>query len=123
MKILVVNAGSSSMKFQLIDTSKNELMAKGSLTRIGEKSGEESVVYKAKGKVFQEDRVIPTFGEAVQIVIKLLTDKKLGVLKNISEVDAIGHRIVQGAEIFKKSTLITPKVIKHKSDYILQLRL
>lgn len=112
MKILVVNAGSSSIKFQLINTKKGEVMAKGLLQRIGEPSEEEAVVYKAKGETYKENRTIATFAEGVNIIKKLLTDKTLGVLKSIKEIDAVGHRIVQGAEVFKKSTLITPKVIK-----------
>lgn len=117
MKILVVNAGSSSMKFQLINTSKQEVLAKGLLERIGDKTNKEiNVTYKAKGEVVKEAKAIPTFADGVKIIIKFLTDKKLGVVKNINEIEAVGHRIVQGAEVFKKSTLITDKVVKQIDD-------
>ncbi len=117
MKILVVNAGSSSIKFQLIDTKFDKLMAKGTLYRIGEKLGpENNVTFKANGKIFEDRKEIVGFNEGVKIIIDLLTNKNIGVLKRISEIEAIGHRIVQGAETFKKSTLITPKVIQQIED-------
>ena len=112
MKVLVINAGSSSIKFQMIDTVNNSVMAKGLLQRIGEKSNAETIVYKTKTNEFRQNKVINTFEEGVEIIKNLLTDKKMGVLKNISEIEAVGHRVVQGAEIFKKSTLITKDVIK-----------
>ena len=118
MKILVVNAGSSSMKFQLIDTKKHEVMAKGLLERIGEKvaSNVTTTTYKAKGQTIKGQGPIPTFADGVRIIKNMLTDKNTGVLKNINEVEAVGHRIVQGAEVFKKPTLITEKVVKQIED-------
>ena len=113
MKILVVNAGSSSIKFQFINTKTKELLAKGTIYRIGENlSDDNNLIYKANGNTYETKKKIETFGEGVKAIMALLTDKKMGVIKNFSQIDAVGHRIVQGAELFKKSTLITPKVVK-----------
>ena len=113
MNILVVNAGSSSIKFQLINTTTKEVMAKGTLNRVcGALGDENNITYKAHGKTFEIKQAIPSFVDGVKIIISMLTDKTTGVIKNLSQIDAVGHRIVQGAEIFKKSSLITPKVLK-----------
>ena len=113
MKILVVNAGSSSIKFQFINTKTKELLAKGTIYRIGENlSDDNNLIYKANGNTYETQKKIETFGEGVKAIMALLTDKKMGVIKNFSQIDAVGHRIVQGAELFKKSTLITPKVVE-----------
>ena len=113
MKILVVNAGSSSIKFQFIDTKTKDLLAKGTIYRIGENLGDDdNLIYKANGNTYETKKKIATFGEGVKAIMSLLTDKNIGVIKNFSQIDAVGHRIVQGAELFKKSTLITPKVVE-----------
>ena len=118
MKILVVNAGSSSMKFQLINTKKGEVLAKGLLERIGEKVPAKAITttFKANGNTIKESQQIPTFADGVRIIIDMLTNKKTGVLKSINEIEAVGHRIVQGAEVFKKPTLIDEKVVKQIED-------
>ena len=118
MKILVVNAGSSSMKFQFIDTKNQKVLAKGLLERIGEKFSGNPVTttFKANGNTIKGSKPIPTFADGVKIIMNMLTDKKTGVVKSINEIEAVGHRIVQGAEVFKKPTLIDNKVVKQIED-------
>lgn len=111
MKILVLNCGSSSLKFQLINSDTKEVLAKGLCERIGIDGGR--LVYQPEGSekiVTQID--MPDHRKAVSSVLDSLVDEKIGVISNINEVDAVGHRIVHGGEKFAQSTLITDEVIK-----------
>ena len=110
MKVLVVNCGSSSLKYQLIDMSNENLIAKGICERIGidgprikhETIGKEKVV---------KPYPMPNHEEALKYIIKYLTHEELGAIKDVSEIDAVGHRIVHGGEAFTDSVLITEEVI------------
>ncbi len=109
MKILVVNAGSSSLKYQLIDMETEKVLAKGGCERIGIRGS----LLKAKGnggeKVFKEN--MPNHKVAIELVLDALLDEEIGVIKSMDEIDAVGHRIVASGEYFKKTTLVTPEVI------------
>ncbi len=110
MKILVINAGSSSLKFQLINMDGEEVIAKGICERVGaEKGGFE--LKTAKGKLEQEV-TMKNHTEAFLVVKEALTQGEYKVIDSLSEIAAIGHRVVQGGAIYKESTLITDEVIK-----------
>ena len=110
MKILVINAGSSSLKFQLIDMEDEKVLAKGNCERIGTDGS--FIGYKnANGKNKKENVPMPDHKAAFMQVKDALTDSEIGVIKELSEVSAIGHRVVQGGSIFKKSVIIDDDVI------------
>lgn len=110
MKILVINAGSSSLKYQLLDPDTKEVLAKGLCERIGIDG---HLKHTPIGKdVFDADMDMPDHEEAIQLVLSMLTHHHYGVIKDINEIDAIGHRVVHGGEEFTKSVLIDKKVIK-----------
>lgn len=111
MKILVLNCGSSSIKYQLFDIETKEVLAKGGIEKIGLEdsflkltlpNGEKEVIYKS----------IPEHTAGVSLIIETITGDKFGVLKSINEIDAVGHRMVHGGEKFSKSTLLTDEVLK-----------
>ena len=110
MKILVVNAGSSSLKYQLIDMETEAVLAKGGVERIGI----EGSFLKAKGngkeKVYNQD--MPNHKVAIELVLSALQDNEIGVIKSMDEIGAVGHRVVASGEYFKKPTLVTGEVIK-----------
>ena len=109
MIILVVNTGSSSLKYQLFDMDDHKVLAKGLCERIGEDG---HMNYKTDaGTVFDKDIALPDHGVAMQLVIDALTDKEYGVISDMSEIGAVGHRIVQGGYLFDKSE-ITDEVEK-----------
>ena len=111
MKILVLNCGSSSIKYQLIDMANNaQVMAKGLLERIGLEMGE--FTHKYHGEKYYEQCPIPNHTEGIRIVLKALTDSKIGVIKDLKEIGAVGNRVAHGGEIFKDSALVTDKVIE-----------
>jgi acetate kinase len=108
MIILVVNTGSSSLKYQLIDMGDHKVLAKGLCERIGEDG---HMSYKTEeGTVFDKDIALPDHGVAMQLVIDALTDKEHGVIADMNEIGAVGHRIVQGGYLFDKSEIITDEV-------------
>lgn len=110
MKILVINAGSSSLKYQVIDMADESVLAKGTCERIGIEGSK--LTHKAKGLVKVYNDPMPTHGEAISLVMAALTDKEAGVVKSMDEIDAIGHRVVASGEYFKKSTLMDDKAMK-----------
>ena len=110
MKILVVNAGSSSLKYQLIEMDNESVLAKGVCERIG-LDGSKLVHYGKNGKVEIVGKM-PTHAEAIKMVLSALVDNENGVIKNMSEIAAVGHRVLHGAEDFKESALITNEVMK-----------
>ena len=110
MKILVVNCGSSSLKYQLIDMKGEKLLAKGNFERIGEK--ESFVTHKVNGEKYVINTYVKNHEEALKVVLEQLVHKDYGVIKNLSEISAVGHRLVHGGEIFDSSVLITEDVIK-----------
>ena len=110
MNILVINAGSSSLKYQLLNPSTGELLAKGLCERIGIDG---KFTYKADGKqtIKAADVAMPTHSEAIKAVLDALVDAENGVVASMAEIDAVGHRVVHGGEKFAKSVLITEEVI------------
>ncbi len=116
MKLLVVNCGSSSIKYQLVEMPQERVLAKGLLERIGERDSR--LVYNTDFKQKKINRPIKNHKQGVKLIINTLTDKKIGVLKNIGEIKAVGHRVVHGGESFSDSTVITPKVLKTIKEYI-----
>ncbi len=119
MKILVVNAGSSSLKYQLIDMETEKVLAKGGCERIGIPGS----LLKAKGngkeKVYEQD--MPTHKVAIELVLHALHDGEIGVIKSMDEIDAVGHRMVASGEYFKKTTLVTPEVVKTLEEKTFEL--
>ena len=110
MIILVVNAGSSSLKYQLIDMKDESVIAKGNCDRIGIDG---HISHKTfDGRTYEADCSFPTHTEAFQKLVETLTTGDASVIKSMDEISAVGHRIVQGAEIFDKTTLVTDEVIK-----------
>ncbi len=111
MKVLVINCGSSSLKFQLIDSDTEEVLAKGLCERIGIDGG--MVTYQPEGKdKIKKNADMPDHTEAVKLVIDSLVDKDNGVISSLDEIGAVGHRIVHGGESFSSATLINDEVIK-----------
>ena len=111
MKILVVNAGSSSLKYQLIDMENESILVKGLCERIGT-SG--CITHKVQGaEPYKTDYPMPTHSEAISLVLSLLTDKEHGVISSVDEIDAVGHRIAHGGEKYKVSTIIDDEVLEY----------
>ena len=110
MKILVLNAGSSSLKYQLIDMENQHLIAKGNCERIGIAGG--LISYKNDAGVdAKEDCTFPSHTEAFMKIIEVLTSGQGKVIDSVDEISAVGHRVLHGSETYKQSTLITDKVI------------
>lgn len=110
MKVLVLNCGSSSLKFQLIDSDTEQVLAKGICERIGIDG---RLVYTPFGGEKEiSDLAMPTHSEAISYLLAALTNEKTGVIKSLSEVSAVGHRVVHGGENFTSSAVITDSVIK-----------
>lgn len=114
MKILVLNCGSSSLKFQLIDSESEAVLAKGICERIGIDG---RLVYTPCGGTKETTNpAMPTHTEAIQYVLDALTNEKTGVIKSLDEVSAVGHRVVHGGEKFTASAVIDDEVIKAIED-------
>ncbi len=111
MNILVINCGSSSLKFQLIDSESEQVSAKGLCERIGIE-GSQLVYSPAGGEKTTTVTPMPDHTAAIKLVLQALTDEKTGVVKSLDEIGAVGHRIVHGGEKFAASTLITDEVIQ-----------
>ena len=113
MNVLVINAGSSSLKYQLLNPETGDLLAKGLCERIGIDG---KFTYKpqlgGKEKLDAIDVAMPTHSEAIQTVLNALVDKKNGVIGSMKEIDAVGHRVVHGGEKFASSVVITDEVMK-----------
>ena len=110
MKVLVVNAGSSSLKYQLFDTASGSVLAKGICERIGIDGRIEHKL--PSGEKLKKDIPMPDHAVATEIVLSYLTDPETGCIKDVSEIEAIGHRIVHGGTYFTESALVTPEVIE-----------
>ncbi|MDD5946562.1 MAG: acetate kinase [Oscillospiraceae bacterium] len=116
MLVLVVNAGSSSLKYQLLNMDDESVLAKGNCDRIG--IGGHVSHKTADGRTVDEDCSFPTHTEAFQKLVEVLTTGDAAVIKSMDEISAVGHRIVQGAEVFDRPCLVTPEII----DQIDELR-
>ncbi len=111
MKILVLNAGSSSLKYQLFDMANQTVIAKGNCEKIGLKGS--FMKYKAHGKEFIITQEINNHSDAIELVLKTLQDNEIGVIMDIAEIGAIGHRVVHGGEIYKDSIKIDDEVMQN----------
>lgn len=110
MKILVINAGSSSLKYQFIDIDTKKVLAKGLCERIGIDG---KLTQKVSGKEdFVRTDAMKDHADAIKMVIEALTDKEVGVISDMKEIDAVGHRVVHGGEIFSGSVVIDDKVME-----------
>lgn len=110
MKILVINAGSSSLKYQLIDMTTEKVVAKGVCERIGIEGSK--LTHKAGGKEIVIESPMPDHNEAIRLVLDALVHKEYGVVKSMDEIGAVGHRIVHSGEDFTESVLVTDEVMK-----------
>ena len=119
MNILVINAGSSSLKYQLLNPDTGDLLAKGLCERIGI-DGKFTYKPQVEGKetLSAVDVAMPTHAEAIQAVLDALVDAKNGVIGSMQEIDAVGHRVVHGGEAFNQSVVITDEVLKAIEDCI-----
>ena len=118
MKILVVNAGSSSLKYQLLNMENEEVIAKGNCDRIG--IGGHVSAKTGDGRSLEADCDFPTHTEAFEKLVEVLTTGDTKVIDSMAEISAVGHRIVQGAEVFKETCLVTDEVID-KIDSLAEL--
>ncbi len=110
MKVLVVNAGSSSLKYQLFDTEKQTVLAKGNCERIG--IGGSRIIHKTSGKEeYIKNMELPDHSAATKLVVETLLDKNIGCIASPSEIEAIGHRVVHGGPYFSESMLATEEVM------------
>ena len=114
MKILVVNAGSSSLKYQLFDMQTKEILAKGNCERIGIDG---IITHKRPGcEDYKSEAQLPDHRAAIELVLKLLCDSKLGVIKDVSEIDAVGHRFAHGGEKLRRSTVLGDEELKYLEE-------
>ena len=116
MKVLVVNCGSSSLKYQLIDMETENVMAKGYLERIGINGS--FLTHRIGDQKYVIEKEIKNHAEGMELVVDQLLHKDYGVITSLDEIDAIGHRIVHGGEKFTKSVLVDDEVIKGIEDAI-----
>ena len=110
MKILVLNSGSSSLKYQLIDMTNEEVIAKGNFERIGQ--GNSFLTHKVGEEKHLLECPVKNHEEAIKVVLEQFTNEEYGVIKDLSEIDAVGHRMVHGGEKFASSVVITDEVIE-----------
>ena len=117
MKVLIINSGSSSVKYQVIDTVTKDFLAKGLVESIG--LDRSKIKHEKNGvpKVILEKNV-PDHNTAIELVLSLLIDKETGVLEHFEDLDAVGHRLVHGGEHFNSSVLITDDVMEVMDDCI-----
>lgn len=109
MKVLVLNAGSSSLKYQLMDMDGEQLLAKGQVERIGIQGSK--IVQKVGEKVFEREEPIEDHTAGIQLMLQALTDMEKGALKSMDEIGAVGHRVLHGGEHFSQSALIDEQVM------------
>jgi len=110
MKVLVINSGSSSLKYQLIDMETEGVIAKGTCERIAIDGSK--LTHKANGKEFVFEQPMPDHNVAVALVLNALTDKETGVISSMDEIDAVGHRVVASGEAFKAPVLVSDETMK-----------
>ena len=116
MKILVINAGSSSLKYQLIDMADESVICKGLVERIGIEGS--NIAHKIGGEKIEIKKPLKNHVEAIQLVLEVLQDKKYGAVSSMSEIGAVGHRVVHGGESFSRSVLIDDGVMDAIRDNI-----
>ncbi|MBU0910800.1 MAG: acetate kinase, partial [Proteobacteria bacterium] len=114
MKILVINSGSSSIKYQLLDMDTESVLVTGLVERIGEAGGVlTATTYPGTGKekLTRLETTIPDHSTGMKLLIKQISDQQDGVIRDASEIDAVGHRVVHGGESFQQPALITDEVV------------
>ena len=117
MVILTLNCGSSSAKYQVYDWDNKDVLTVGVVERIGQEYS--TIEQKSRGKEeFNDKFVSPTHAEAIDYILKMLQDPTYGCIKDLSEIGAVGHRVLHGGEMFKKSTLVTDEVIEQLKTLI-----
>lgn len=116
MKILVVNAGSSSLKYQLLDMETEKLLAKGLVEKIGIAGSK--LTHKVNGKSYEYVEKLENHEQGLSLVLKVLQDKKVGVISSLKEISAVGHRVLHGGEKYKKPVLLDEKVLKNLKELI-----
>ncbi|MEG6569870.1 acetate kinase [Thermoanaerobacterium thermosaccharolyticum] len=116
MKILVINCGSSSLKYQLIESKDGNVLAKGLAERIG--INDSLLTHNANGEKIKIKKDMKDHKDAIKLVLDALVNSDYGVIKDMSEIDAVGHRVVHGGEYFTSSVLITDDVLKAITDCI-----
>lgn len=109
MVILTLNCGSSSAKYQVYDWDDKVVMASGVVERIGDSGS--CITHKAHGKKIEFESPCPTHKEAIELILKEITDKEVGVIEDMSVIGAVGHRVLHGGDKFTKSVLVTPEVL------------
>ena len=114
MKVLVINSGSSSLKYQLIDMETEGVIAKGTCERIGIEGS--MLTHKANGCEFIYEQAMPDHTVAVSLVLNALTDKEAGVISSMKDIDAVGHRAVASGEVFKQPVLVTDEVMEKMEE-------
>ena len=114
MNILVLNCGSSSVKYKLIEIKANKVLAEGGIEKIG--LPDAFIKFKSDGKKIQQDLDISDHTGAIKAILDNLTSKQYGCIKSFDEIDAVGHRVVHGGEKFNKSMLINQEVIDMIKD-------
>ena len=117
MKILVINAGSSSLKYQFIDIETQAVLAKGLCERIGIEGSMLTQKVEGKDNLVREEHM-NDHSDAIKMVIEALTGKEHNVISDMSQIDAVGHRVVHGGEVFSESVIIDEKVMDAIRDCI-----
>ena len=108
MKILVINCGSSSLKYQLIDMENESVMAKGLCERIGTEGSK--LTHKANGKEMVIEQAMPAHTEAIKLVMQALVDPEYGVINDTKEISAVGHRVLHGGKVYSDSIVVDEDV-------------
>lgn len=111
MKILVINAGSSSIKYQLIDMENEKVVAKGLVEKIGLPGSK--LTHKINGKAYEINEKLDNHKQGISLVLKTLQDNEIGAIKNLNEIGAVGHRVLHGGTIYDKAVLIDDNVMKN----------
>ena len=118
MKILVINAGSSSLKYQLFDMTSGDVLAKGICEKIGAVGANASITHKRPGAdKYELETPMPDHNAAIDLVLKTLTDKELGVIADVTEIDAVGHRFVHGGK-YNESTIFNEEIISYVESIV-----
>ncbi len=115
MKVLVINAGSSSIKYQLYEMPEAEVLAKGVVERIGDQDAR--LIHSCNEKDHSKNIAIPDHEKGMELILSTLTDEQIGVIDDIAQINAVGHRVVHGGEEFTGSVLIDKKVIASINKY------
>src|SRR5690606_16568202 len=119
MNILVLNSGSSSLKYKLFSAAKEEVLAFGLVERIGMPGGLGKITHQVQqnGK-YEAEKEISDHQQGLRMILDLLIDEKWGVVRELNEIDGIGHRVLHGGEYFKESILVTPDELRKMEELI-----